>query len=59
MQGVGITHIAVIRKLHVLSKVQPLDSGDIPNIKEPDIGQDFTLKHKSCKNSAENINVDL
>jgi hypothetical protein len=53
---VGITHISVIGKLHVLSKVQPLDSGDIPKIKEPNIGQDFTLKDKSCNNSAENIN---
>lgn len=59
MQRARISHIAVIGKLHVLSEVQSLDSSDIPEIKEPDIGQDFALKDKSCNNSAENINVDL
>lgn len=58
-QGSKNPHIAIISKLHVLRKVQAFDSSDVPEIEKPDISQNLSLKHKSCNNSAENIDVDL
>jgi hypothetical protein len=42
-----------------LRKVQPFDGGDIPKIKEPDVGQNFTLKDESGDDSAKNIDIYL
>jgi hypothetical protein len=54
-----ISHIAIIGKLHVLREIQPFDGCDITEIKEPDVGQNFTFEDKTCDNSAEDINVYL
>lgn len=54
-----VSHIAIIGKLHILREIQSFDGGDVPEIKEPDVGQNSTLKNKTCDDSAENINVYL
>jgi hypothetical protein len=57
--GSGRSQVAIVGKLHVLREIQPFDGGDVPEIKEPDIGQNFTFKDKTCDNSAKDINVYL
>lgn len=53
------SHIAITGKLHILRKVRAFDSSDVPEVEKPDISQKLSLKHKSCNNSVEIINVDL
>jgi hypothetical protein len=45
--GSGISHFAIIGKLHIMCEIQPFDGGDVPEIKEPDVGQNFTLEDRT------------
>jgi hypothetical protein len=51
--------VTIVGQFHVLGKVKTFDSGDVSDIKEPNISQNLALKYKTSNNAAENINIDL
>jgi hypothetical protein len=51
--------MTIIRKLHILRKIQPLDRRDVSEIKEPDIGEDFALEDETRNDPAEDVDVDF
>lgn len=54
-----MTYMAIVGEFHVLCKIQALDRGDIPQIKEPDIGEDLAFKDKPSHDTAEDVDIDL
>lgn len=51
--------MAIVGQFHVLGKVKSLDGGDVPDIKEPDIGEDLAFTDEPGDNPTEDVNVDL
>ena len=51
--------MAIVCQLHVLGKVQAFNSGNVPDIKEPNIGENLAFKDETSHNAAEDINIDL
>lgn len=56
--GMG-AYIAVVGQLHVLGEVETFDGGDVPDIKEPDVGKHLAFEDETSNNATENINVNL
>lgn len=51
--------MTIVSQFHVLGKVETLDGCDVPDVKEPDVGQDLALKHKTSHDTTENVNINL
>lgn len=51
--------MTIVSQFHILGKVETLDGRDVSDVKEPDVGQDLTLKDETGHDTAENIDIDL
>jgi hypothetical protein len=51
--------VAIISKLHILRKIQPLDRGGVSQIEEPDVGEDFAFEDEARDDPAEDVDVDF
>lgn len=56
---VYLAYMAIISKLHVLSKIQAFDGGDVSQIEKPNVCQDLAFEDKPSHNTTQDVNVDL
>lgn len=52
-------YFAVVAEFHVFGKVEAFDGGDVADVEEPDVGEDFAFEYEAGYDAAENVDVDL
>lgn len=52
-------YLAVIAEFHVLCKIETLDGGDVADVEEPDVSQDFAFEDEAGDDAAEDVDVDF
>lgn len=58
-EGGYVTHVAVVGKFHILSKIQAFDGGYVSEVKKPNVSQNLAFEDKAGHNAPQDVNVDL